>query len=408
MSAADRRIRKLTPKGLVMFNEQCEKLKRKTDETWAEVEDALVTSGTCAKDFHKIREVERLISVKFKDFCIASEDYKKYLLSQNTEEAVNLLNELEVSMNKCFSIVKRTSDELKETKFELLETLSHVSSNVSSFQRAKAQAERAKLELIKREGELLKQKTDIEAKISIVRQEKEIISAEADFTEEEKIDLPIYSREQMTSAFILKHDHNPSNTEDGHIQQNQPYFEQNPPISVQLPEADDRHPGYLNAVNQGCVPSIPIHQMHQLCAPSNSVNPVCSTSISVPQVCASQNSVSQVNVPLNSVSQVSVPSNSVPQMRVPNSVDQRSAPLNAASQVFVPSNSMRQVCVTTNSLPHVITAPNLVPPRTDNTSTMADFSKFLLRKDFLLIRFTNFDNRPESFNSWSSSFRNVY
>lgn len=158
MSAADRRIRKLTPKGLVMFNEQCEKLKRKTDETWAEVEDALVTSGTCAKDFHKIREVERLISVKFKDFCIASEDYKKYLLSQNTEEAVNLLNELEVSMNKCFSIVKRTSDDLKETKFELLETLSHVSSNVSSFQRAKAQAERAKLELIKKEGELLKQK----------------------------------------------------------------------------------------------------------------------------------------------------------------------------------------------------------------------------------------------------------
>ncbi|XP_052688921.1 uncharacterized protein LOC128167316 [Crassostrea angulata] len=407
MSAADRRIRKLTPKGLVMFNEQCEKLKSKTDETWAEVEDALVTSGTCAKDFHKIREVERLISVKFKDFCIASEDYKKYLLSQNTEDAVNLLNELEVSMNKCFSIVKRTSDELKETKFELLETLSHVSSNVSSFQRAKAQAERAKLELIKKEGELLKQKTDIEAKISIVRQEKEIISAEADFTEEEKIDLPIYSREQMTSAFILKHDHNPSNTEDGHIQQNQPYFEQNPPISVQHPEADGRHPGYLNAVNQGCVPSIPIHQMHQLCAPSNSVNPVCSTSISVPQVCASQNSVSQVNVPLNSVSQVSVPSNSVPQMRVPNSVDQRSAPLDAASRVFVPSNSMRQVCVTTNSLPHVITAPNLVPPRTDNTSTMADFSKFLLRKDFLLTRFTNFDDRPENFNSWSSSFRSV-
>uniref|UniRef100_K1PVU1 Uncharacterized protein n=1 Tax=Magallana gigas TaxID=29159 RepID=K1PVU1_MAGGI len=205
MSAEDRRIRKLTPKGLVMFNEQCEQLKSKTDETLAEVEDALVTSGTCAKDFQKIREVERLISVKFKDFCISSEDYKKYLLSQSTEEAVNLLNELEVSMNKCFSIVKRTSDELKETKFELLETLSHVSSNVSSFQRAKAQAERAKLELIKREGELLKHKTDIEAKISIVRQEKEIISAEADFTEEEKIDLPIYSREQMTSAFILKY-----------------------------------------------------------------------------------------------------------------------------------------------------------------------------------------------------------
>lgn len=59
-----------------------------------------------------------------------------------------MLTELDVSMNKGFSIVKRTSDELKETKFELLETLSHVLSHVSSFQRA--QAERAKLELIKK------------------------------------------------------------------------------------------------------------------------------------------------------------------------------------------------------------------------------------------------------------------
>lgn len=91
MSATDKRIRKLTPKGLVMFNEQCERLKTKTDETWAEVEDALLTSGTCPKDFKNIREVERLISVKFKEFCISNENYKKYLLSQNTEEAINLL-----------------------------------------------------------------------------------------------------------------------------------------------------------------------------------------------------------------------------------------------------------------------------------------------------------------------------
>lgn len=48
---------------------------------------------------------------------------------------------------------------------------------------------------------------------------------------------------------------------------------------------------------------------------------------------------------------------------------------------------------------------HIVPQRADNTSTMADFSKFLLRKDFLLTRFTNFDDRPENFSSWSSSFR---
>lgn len=100
-----------------------------------------------------------------------------------------------------------------------------------------------------------KTKTDIKAEISIVRQEKEIIPAEADFTEKEKIDLPIYSREQMTSAFILNWDHNPSNTEDGNIQQDQPYFEQNPAITVQDLQADGRLLGYLYAFNQDYVSS---------------------------------------------------------------------------------------------------------------------------------------------------------
>lgn len=40
-----KRVRKLTPKGLAMFNEQCAELeKNKTDESWAGDEDVLVTS----------------------------------------------------------------------------------------------------------------------------------------------------------------------------------------------------------------------------------------------------------------------------------------------------------------------------------------------------------------------------
>lgn len=83
---------------------------------------------------------------------------------------------------------------------------------------AKTQAERAKPRNDQEGRWACKKKTDIEAKLSIVRQKKEILSAEANFTEE-KLDLPIYSREQITSAFILNHDHNLSNTEDDNIQQ---------------------------------------------------------------------------------------------------------------------------------------------------------------------------------------------
>lgn len=84
---------------------------------------------------------------------------------------------------------------------------------------AKHRLKEQNLELIKKGGEFVKQnKTDIEAKLNIVRQEKETSWAEVDFTEE-KLDLPIYSREQIASAFILNHDHNLSNTGDDNIQQ---------------------------------------------------------------------------------------------------------------------------------------------------------------------------------------------
>lgn len=42
----DKRIQKLTPKGLTIFNEQCEKFKNKTDEILAKVEVSLVTYVT--------------------------------------------------------------------------------------------------------------------------------------------------------------------------------------------------------------------------------------------------------------------------------------------------------------------------------------------------------------------------
>ena len=47
---ADRR-RKLTKKCQCMCEEQCEKLKRAMDRKWKEVEDVLIASGSCGRDF---------------------------------------------------------------------------------------------------------------------------------------------------------------------------------------------------------------------------------------------------------------------------------------------------------------------------------------------------------------------
>ena len=90
-----------------------------------------------------------------------SGEYKKFLERKITDASHELLKECDRLMNQCFSIVKKTSDELKATKFELLENLSYVASP-SSLKIAKAETEPAKMQLIKREGGQLKQKTEID------------------------------------------------------------------------------------------------------------------------------------------------------------------------------------------------------------------------------------------------------
>jgi hypothetical protein len=38
---------------------------------------------------------------------------------------------------------------------------------------------------------------------------------------------------------------------------------------------------------------------------------------------------------------------------------------------------------------------------------MSDITRFMYRKDFLLSRFVNFDDKPESYESWRASYQSV-
>ena len=84
-NTADRR-RKLTEKGQTMFEEQCEKLKGGMDKAWKEVEDVLINSGLCGKDFKKVREVERELNMKFKNLWAR---LTKNFLNDSDDEAAN-------------------------------------------------------------------------------------------------------------------------------------------------------------------------------------------------------------------------------------------------------------------------------------------------------------------------------
>jgi hypothetical protein len=51
--------------------------------------------------------------------------------------------------------------------------------------------------------------------------------------------------------------------------------------------------------------------------------------------------------------------------------------------------------------------PEASPYVPNRNTSASDFTKFLLKKDLLLTRLVNFNDRPESFASWKSSFQTV-
>ncbi|CAG2224086.1 unnamed protein product [Mytilus edulis] len=193
---SDSRVRKFTVKGKAMFDEQSEKLKDKVDNVWSKLEDLFVTLPSCQmlKDY---RNLEKNVNTNFKEFCRRSEEYKQYLQRTNTEESRKVLHDHNEFFNSSISVVRRISNDIKKKKLELVEELSEVSGSTvgstASHKRAKAEAEKVRLEYVKRESELLKQKADIEASMSVVKQEGivEAAEVEARILEDQDQELPM-------------------------------------------------------------------------------------------------------------------------------------------------------------------------------------------------------------------------
>ncbi|XP_048731499.2 uncharacterized protein LOC125648429 [Ostrea edulis] len=315
-----------------MFNERHEILKDLAEKSWNEVEDVLVTIGTCEKDLKKLREGDSLLNTKFKQFCKHSSEYENYLSSINTEESTQLLSDYKVYMNKCISIVKRASNDLKTVKLELIETMSRVSSNgsLASIKRTKAEAGKAKLQFIKQEGQLMRQKADIEAELNVTRQQKEIAALEAETkvleggSDKSCNDLPseIADKEEMTKKFVM----------DDHVTDSRANIDHIPHVNPPPVELPNTQPVDINE---------PVPQYHN-------------TGLT------NFHGIPTVNIPQN------------------------------PSPVYIPTASRYKF------------TPTNIPPENPCVAPMIDFSKFMLRKDLLLTRFSKFDDKAETFAAWSA------
>lgn len=191
-----RRIRTLTFKAKMAFDETRDKMQEICDKLWSKNEDLMITLGQ-KSTLEDLRSLEKNIKDNFRQFCIKSEEFKGYLKRQNTTEASDLLEAYNKHFSECNATVRKVIERIKVMKKDLVEELSQVSGSSrssASRRRARAEGEKVRLEFVKKEGELLKQKAEIEASLSIVKQESKIavIETEAKILEggdEQELDL---------------------------------------------------------------------------------------------------------------------------------------------------------------------------------------------------------------------------
>ena len=110
-----RRIRTLTFKAKMAFDETREKMQDICDKLWSKMEDLLITLGQ-KSTLDDLRQLEKDINDNFRQFCIKSEEFKGYLKRQNTTEATELLDAYNKHLNECIGTVRKASEKIKAMK----------------------------------------------------------------------------------------------------------------------------------------------------------------------------------------------------------------------------------------------------------------------------------------------------
>ncbi|CAG2227238.1 unnamed protein product [Mytilus edulis] len=133
-----------------------------------------------------------------------------------------------------------------------------------------------------------------------------------------------------------------------------------------------------------------LNQQPNIPVVASSASQAFSAAVSVPQIPSIVNTVSTSVPQIPSI--VNTVSTSVPQ--IPSVVNTVFTSLSSQPNIQ-PSLSqypLQPNANFTNSLLH---------------DAMTDITRFMYRKDFLLSRFTNFDDKPETYESWRASFQSV-
>ncbi|CAG2206754.1 unnamed protein product [Mytilus edulis] len=261
----------------------------------------------------------------------------------NVKDTDNLISDYNEYFVTCVATYRKVNSEIKKKKADLVEQLSQVSSSNGS---SKASSKRAKAEAEK-------------VRLEFVRKEGELMKQKAAI----EADINIVKQESKVAA---------AETEVRILEQG----DQEQDIISEVCEKKDDISNYVHNVHFQEPVASWLNQQPNIPVVASSASQAFSAAVSVPQI------PSIVNTVLTSVPQIPSVVNTVftslsSQPNIQPSLSQYPVQTNATS---------------TNSLLH---------------DAMTDITRFMYRKDFLLSRFTNFDDKPEAYESWRASFQSV-
>ncbi|XP_071146782.1 uncharacterized protein [Mytilus edulis] len=305
--------------------------------------DDLMITVPSSNTLETLRQLNTDIDSRYKNFCRRSEEYKNFITRADTNESQQLISDYNEYFVTCVATYRKVNSEIKKKKADLVEQLSQVSSSNES---SKASSKRAKAEAEK-------------VRLEFVRKEGELMKQKAAI----EADINIVKQESKVAA---------AETEVRILEQG----DQEQDIISEVCEKKDDISYYVHNVHFQEPVASWLNQQPNIPVVASSASQAFSAAVSVPQI------PSIVNTVLTSVPQI------------PSVVNTGFTSLSSQPNIQ-PSLSQYPVqknAISTNSLLH---------------DAMTDITRFMYRKDFLLSRFTHFDDKPEAYESWRASFQSV-
>ena len=358
-----KRSRTLTEEGEELYETNRAKFLAKVSRSWRELEKVLTSASDCPTDMKSLTMLEhRLVTTQDKYF-FDSKDYVDFLYRASTEVSKTEIDKHITERDKNKDILTNVFDQIAAAKQKALETLTVASehrsvvskhgsnwsdtSSILQRKRAKAEAQRARLAFIAKEAEILKEKAEQESKSKATSERKK---AELD------ANLHVLKHEAETVAAEAEVQALEDSDRDSLVRS-----------ALDFDQTDDRSDRTVDYVKQQAE-----FKRRVLKTPSPGppiVNPTPGDNYAyAPSI---QDSIQ----PLQGYN--------------PSSI------LNPDAARFIPKTD----AVVPNGL--------TVTSKHNEDSVVTNLTQFLLRKDLVLSRFTNFNDRPENFSSWKASFRSV-